>query len=726
MNGDFTVRILFFTFLIITISGHAFSQSLFDLDPSNIANKFRSDRLKSTTLAIEAMNSSTPIFFAAEEKTLEVVDVDQVADSLKDGDDLSYRDLRNINLSGKSLTDINFLGSDLRGANFDGATLKDVVLSGADISSASFVSAKFLGTYGEFITSIGSDFTGAEFKGGYWPYAKIHFARLIDVQLDDVVMNGATFHQTAVSNARFEAVNFWGAFFEKSVFNETKFVRSQFIGVIHEGNTFKDVSFLRSIMRNQFMANNNARALSFDRMVFGPLHSNSYELNYVSKEWIDEVAMLSLGFTYREGSTLKTTSLGDITFDSDTAGDFYQEMFIRNFINTILSYRYWETINNLAAVQREATSASKKLRSINLAGVDATAILSFNFVSPGFSFHTGSIREHLDSTYGLKANEGSNARTQRSATEPQREQTPTDYYDIVGYDDLLFTLSPHLAACVALYCQNGRWNNTEFWRRLINTDFSKVKVLEILNAANYQEAATLLKERYNGILNFIKASEVGELKINSFYRGYGSRHPFGAMDFAFVLRQGDGTEIDFSSDVSKKRTVAKEISKSAGKSHLVILEEQYWVEEGVTVPRGTQAARDRGELALDRFRKREKLRNGNTRTTLLKPIISNPEYRNSIPGDDQTVIAMHTYFLNGRRLEGGTWTKSVGSEHMHIQQRPREGLPYWARRFLNPEHKRFKANNYDLLPRRLQRRTRQFFVDSLLTKKEERELNNSQ
>jgi len=132
--------------------------------------------------------------------------------------DLSFADLRNINLSGADLCDTNLQGAVLAGAKLEGANFYLADLHDADLRGANLISAKMM--YANLCNTM---LEGAVFYRAYMEYAKLDDAILNNAKMKGANLTYASLRNSFLVQANLQCVDCTGAVFDNADLGDTIF-----------------------------------------------------------------------------------------------------------------------------------------------------------------------------------------------------------------------------------------------------------------------------------------------------------------------------------------------------------------------------------------------------------------------------------------------------------------------------------------------------------------------
>ncbi|MEQ9262418.1 MAG: pentapeptide repeat-containing protein [Owenweeksia sp.] len=652
-------------------------------DPANKAIAFLKKEKTENQQMVDSAVALTPAFFLHDSldraltKPLQPLDKFNLA-----GEDLSYLDLSGMDLSRADLRYTTMIKTNLSGTNLEGSNLTGAIMEGANLSGANLQNTTLTHTFGTNIKAEKTDFTNAKFKEAYWPYAEFDKAVFYGTLMHKANFNGAIFQDLKLTNAFMDSSIFWGTSFVKVHFERTRVYRSKFIGSSFMACYLDNSKFNEAYFHENLLAQNAAFLNQFNSCFYGLNPVSVYDLNLLSGDWLEEITKLSMGFTSVEGITIHYPKPESIQFDHEEIEKLYRYGLVKYLIATINSIRYWSIIADLNNIVKQMQAISHNLTSQRFDGL--TFWVDQNGTITTYKGHPVDVARRI-----MKEELKMRLIKPQEAPGPQPTHTntgsgtgngngsQTDLDDL--YDEqstrLIGDLGYNGWACVAINC---------FSRRFESDVFNDVGPLtDVFNVDYFIEAAELIAQNQDEIIMAARNREL-DLNTSSLFRARETHnntinHAIGAVDFSL---RGEGL-ID---DPAEKRRLSEELSDELGTSHLVILEELYWVEKGMTIHQASDALRREGRNNY------ENNRPGNPPPTL-------PSYSAEVPGNSATIIQINSYYLNGEFVRSEWGKPWASAQHIHVQlENPEVFLPEWARKTLNDRWEFFrdrKTNEFD-------------------------------
>ena len=152
-----------------------------------------------------------------------------------------------LSLRGRDMAGADLRGADLRGADLEGALLEQADLSGACLAGSRLVDVALTAAVLDETDLSDADLSGANLakvKGRATDFSRSIWARsvVLDADLREARLNGATWRGIRVLTGAFEAAEFQGATLEQCVFMKSGFDRSTWDGASVDRTQFVETS----------------------------------------------------------------------------------------------------------------------------------------------------------------------------------------------------------------------------------------------------------------------------------------------------------------------------------------------------------------------------------------------------------------------------------------------------------------------------------------------------
>ncbi len=601
------------------------------------------------------------------------------------GEDLSYLDLRGLDLSGADLRYASLVSTDLTGANLEGANFQGAIMEGAILDSANAIGANFIHTLGTNITARNVDFTNAQLQTAYWPHSFFENTKFINSAVSNMNFNGAYFNRTLFQSSELSNNSFWGSTFEECAWDNTRTCENNFrattifnsgwLGSNFENNEFQKYLMVDNVASNTLLQYNKYGG-DIRPFVYGFIRTkNGILTNSFNSERL-------------EITNMNTSQL------MKAYADHYQDIKIK-------SYYYW----NIAAEIIKLESYFLELEKARI----RNPIRYDSFIS-AFMDSDGNVSIHDNHPSEVVWNQFYSDLREHFITENLKRENNTKLPDFSPSDDTQSD-SNQAPSNVPLPSNSSNiptmgsfeWANVaylSFSKRFDPKIFSGIDdVRNLLDTKNYVDAIEKISRNQDVIL---KAAHDASLDLNptSFFRARRTNnakinHVIGSVDFSLrgINRIDNPTE---------KRKLSAKLSEQLGESHLVILEELIWVEEGKSIHSASDAIR---------FQSRNRF---NEIVPKYKPPLDIEHYNGELP-KQINVVQLNTYFINGVRV-GAKWGKPWASaQHIHVSiKNPEQYLPNWAKNLLNERWKFYSDDVQSDMDKILKQKIQPYFPDELI------------